>query len=125
MRHLLGRKRLSACGRSAAIHNRSMQGKPKWPWITLLVFQSIQALSLFPWLMMAGFAVMAFDAPGSERMWQPWAFVLAIWSYPLWLLLAGIVSWVLHFRHWNVTAVVITALFTLPVPAFALRIILS
>ncbi len=100
-----------------------MPAKPKWPWIVLIVLQSLQALTLLPWLMMAGFAVMAFDAPGSGKMWQPWVFVLAIWSYPLWLLLAGIVSWVLHFRGWNATAVLIAVLFTLPVPAVLLLMV--
>ncbi|MBE2181133.1 MAG: hypothetical protein IAE97_11750 [Chthoniobacterales bacterium] len=99
-----------------------MPANPKWPRIVLGVLQSIQALTLLPWLMMAAFAVMAFDAPGSEKLWQPWAFVLAIWSYPLWLLLAGIVSWVLHFRGWNVTAVLVAGLFTLPVPAVLILI---
>lgn len=99
-----------------------MPDKPKWSRVVLIVLQSIQALTLLPWLMMAGFAVMAFDAPGSEKMWEPWGFVLAIWSYPLWLLAAGIVSWVLYSRRWLVTAVVVAALFTLPMPAFLLLI---
>ncbi len=87
---------------------------PKWPWITLILAQLVQLLSLAPWLMMAGLAVMAFDAPGSERMWQPWAFVLAIWSYPLWLLLAAIASWVLfRFRRY-IGAVVVAGIFCLP-----------
>jgi hypothetical protein len=93
--------------------------RPKWPWIALVLMQLIQALSLVPWLPMAGFAVMAFDAPGSDKMWQPWMFVLGIWSYPLWLLAAGAISWLLFaFRH-HVAAVVLCAVFTLPMPAAA------
>lgn len=99
-----------------------MPRQPKWPWITLLLLQSLQVLSLLPWLVAAGLAVMAFDAPGSATMWQPWAFVLAIWSYPFWLLLAGIASWTLYFRRWHTTAVLISLLFTLPLPVFVLVI---
>ena len=74
---------------------------------------------------MAGLAVMAFDAPGSDKMWQPWAFVLAIWSYPLWLLLAGLGSWLLLKFGWRKSAIVLCAVFTLPMPAAILFIFLS
>jgi hypothetical protein len=89
--------------------------KPRWPWVTLLALQSLQVLSLVPWLLMAATSVMAFDAPGSEKMWQPWAFVIAIWSYPLWLLLAAGGSWLLYaFFHRPTAAVILAAVFTLP-----------
>lgn len=91
-----------------------MSPKPKWPWITLIILQVAQLASLIPWLMMAGLAVMAFDAPGSTENWQPWIFVLAIWSYPLWLLLAAIASWVLFAFGRYKTAVVIGGIFTAP-----------
>lgn len=71
---------------------------------------------------MAGLAVMAFDAPESVRMWQPWAFVLAIWSYPLWLLLAGTGAWILFVFRRYVWAVALCGLFTLPLPALCLAI---
>lgn len=96
--------------------------RPRWPWITLLGLQVLQLLSLGPWLPMAGLSFMAFDAPGSTEKWQPWAFVLAMWSYPLWLLLAGIVSWVLFAGGRRMGAVVLAAIFTLP--AFALTALL-
>jgi len=73
----------------------SQVNHPKWPWITLLVLQVLQLLSLVPWLPMVGLSFMAFDAPGSDKMWQPWAFVALICSYQLWLLGAGVLSWVL------------------------------
>lgn len=93
-----------------------MPKHPRWPWITLIILQLAQVATLLPWLMMAGLAVMAFDAPGSTKMWQPWAFVLAIWSYPLWLLLAAAGSWILFsFRkYW--AAVIVAIVFTLPIP---------
>ena len=93
----------------------SQVNHPKWPWITLLVLQGLQLLSLVPWLPMVGLSFMAFDAPGSDKMWQPWAFVALICSYPLWLLAAGILSWVLFaFRHY-VWAVAVCGIFILPV----------
>jgi hypothetical protein len=58
---------------------------------------------------------MAFDAPGSETNKIIWSFVVAIWSYPLWLLLVGVASWVLllKFRR-RVFAVVLSGVFSLP-----------
>ncbi len=57
---------------------------------------------------------MAFDATGSENMWQPWAFVIAIGSYPLWLLAAGTATWLLFAFRRPRTAVGIAVAFTLP-----------
>lgn len=93
---------------------------PKWPWITLLILETLQLLSLVPWLALAGFAVMAFDAPGSDKMWQPWALTLAVWSYPLWLALAAGVCWLLFARRWYRTSVGLAVLFTLPMPLLLL-----
>lgn len=44
----------------------------------------------------APMSVMAFDAPGSETKWQPWAFLMIVLSWPLVFLLAIILSWVLY-----------------------------
>jgi hypothetical protein len=93
----------------------SQVNHPKWPWITLLILQGLQLLSLLPWLPMAGLSFMAFDAPGSDKMWQPWAFVALICSYPLWLLGAGVLSWVLFAFRRYVWAVVVCGIFILPV----------
>jgi hypothetical protein len=93
-----------------------MASPSRWAWFFLLSLQVIQALSLLPWLMMAGLSIMAFDSPGSEKMWQPWAFVLALWSYPVWLLAAGVGSWLLLLRGQNLVALAIGVVFTLPVP---------
>jgi hypothetical protein len=94
--------------------------RPRWPWVTLLALQSLQVLSLGPWLLIAGTSVMAFDAPGSEKMWQPWAFVIAVWSYPLWLLLAAGGSWLLYAFHRPIAAIILTIVFTLPMPVLLL-----
>lgn len=68
---------------------------------------------------------MAFDAPGSTEMWQPWTFVLAIWSYPLWLLAAGIVSWTLYAFRWTKTAIGIAVAFALPMPVLLAVIVVA
>jgi hypothetical protein len=95
-----------------------MPHRARWPLFALIFLQSLQLLSLLPWLLFAGFSVMAFDAPGSEKMWQPWLMVGAIWSYPLWLLLAGLGSWLLYRWHHDRSAVILSAVFALPLPAF-------
>jgi len=95
----------------------AMTRSPKWPWITLLALQAVQLLSLLPWLLLAGISLMAFDAPGSEKTWQPWAIVLGIWSYPLWLLLTAIASWLLFVFHHYKSAITLSVVFTLPLPA--------
>jgi len=82
--------------------------------ITLIVLNFLQVASLPPWLLMAGLSVMAFDAPGSQNMWQPWAFVLAIWSYPLWLIAADVVAWMFYAFRKRIIALVITIIFSLP-----------
>ena len=63
--------------------------RPVWPWVSVIALELAQAITLVPWLVVAGLSVMAFDAPGSTKMWQPWVFVGAVWSYPLWLLAAA------------------------------------
>ncbi len=94
-----------------------MVNNPRWPWITLVVLQVLQLLTLVPWLGLAGLAFMAFGAPDSEKMWQPWALALTIWSYPVWLALAAAGSWLLYRYRWYVSAVVVAVIFTLPLPA--------
>lgn len=90
------------------------RSEPGWAILVAVVLQLLQVLSLFPWLVMAGLSVMAFDAPGSSGRWQPWAFVLAVWSYPAWILAAGIVSWVLIARGRRYAAMAVAAALTLP-----------
>jgi hypothetical protein len=69
---------------------------PRSALIWLIVSQAISALSLVPWVFVAGMAVMAFDAPGSTDLWGPWLFAGTIWSYPLWVLASAILAWVLY-----------------------------
>lgn len=75
----------------------------------LIVTQFGYLLSLLPWLMFSGLAVMAFDAPGSTQMWQPWLFVGLVWSYPVLPLLCSIAAWVLFTRGRGLAAAVATS----------------
>ena len=88
--------------------------RPRWPLVVVVALEIIQSVSLAPWLVMVGLSVMAFDAPGSERLWGPWAFVLAVWSYPLWLIAAGVASWILIARGHRFAALAIAAALTIP-----------
>lgn len=97
----------------------------RWPGVTLAVLQILQLVSLVPWLFLAGFAVMAFDAPGSTETWQPSALVFAIWSYPLWLLVAGIASWVFFWRGNPRVALGVGLVFTLPALAIGGLVLLG
>ncbi len=87
---------------------------PKWPLFTLLAMQALQLLSLFPWLMIAGLSFMVFDAPGSEKKQGSWLFVGAVWSYPLWLIVAAAISWPLLTRRHQRSALILGSVFTVP-----------
>ena len=93
--------------------------------ICLIIMQALQGLTLMPWVFMSMMAVMVFDAPGSTSLWQPWAFAIAIWSYPVWLGLAAVLSWVLFSKGWRAAALWVAFVFLLPFPAFFLFVFLS
>lgn len=46
--------------------------------------------------MMAPFSVMAFDAPGSDKMLLPWIFMLTAFTWPLLFIFSLILSWVFY-----------------------------
>ena len=54
-------------------------------------------------------AVMAFDAPGSERLWWVWAASLAMLSIPLWFVAGAVLGWVLHLRGWMLASLAVAA----------------
>ncbi len=83
------------------------------------------ALSLLPWVAMAGLAVMAFDAPGSTSNWQPWLLVGAIWSYPLFALGASIAAWVFLARKRGRAAAIATSVPLLLIILFFLILLVS
>ena len=92
--------------------------QPAWAFLTLILLHTLQALTLLPWLFVAGLAIMAFDAPDAAQNWQPWAFVLVVWSYPIWIAIPGLFSWWLFHRQKPKLGVLLALLFSLPFPAF-------
>lgn len=84
----------------------------------LITLQVFQGLTLLPWPFMAMTAVMFFDAPGSTSLAAPWMFALAIWTYPLWVGLAGVGSWILMNKGHRLASLVLATVFVLPIPVF-------
>jgi hypothetical protein len=75
--------------------------------IWLIVSQVLAALSLLPWLLIAGLSVMAFDAGFSTGAAL---FVGAIWAYPLLPLVCSVVAWVCYIKHRTRGAVIATSI---------------
>lgn len=73
----------------------------------LIVSQVLAALSLLPWLLIAGLSVMAFDAGFTT---EAALFVGAIWAYPLLPLACSIVAWVFYMKHRMRGAVIATSI---------------
>jgi hypothetical protein len=70
----------------------------------LIITQLLGALSLFPWLIMAGLSVLAFDSGyGLSAV----LFVAAIWLYPLLPLGCAVRAWSLY-RHGKLRGAMIT-----------------
>ena len=80
--------------------------------IWLIVSQLLALASLFFWLVLAGLSVMAFDSGESP---QAWAFVITIWSYPIWPILFTIAAWIAYARRKDRAAGILTTLTFLPV----------
>ena len=69
-------------------------------------------LSLIFWLVIAGLSVMAFDSGVSA---EAWAFVIAVWSYPIWPIGFAIAAWITYARKRDRLAGVLTTFTFLPV----------
>jgi hypothetical protein len=90
--------------------------------IWLIVSQLLALLSLVFWLLVAGLSVMAFDAGVTA---EAWAFVIAVWSYPLWPLVFAIAGWIAYARRKDRLAGVLTTLTFLPVLVLILILVFS
>ena len=75
--------------------------------IWLIVSQLLAVGSLLIWALMAGLSVMAFDSGVTP---EAWAFVIAIWAYPLFPLLMAIGAWVAFAFHKNRLAAILSGL---------------
>jgi hypothetical protein len=50
------------------------------------------------WLAASAIALTAFGAPGTSVTVRAWAFVLTLWSYPIWGLAPLVASWMIQRR---------------------------
>jgi len=83
------------------------------PILIWLILSQVLALgSLIFWLLMAGLSVMAFDSGESP---QAWAFVIAVWSYPIWPIVFTIASWIAYARKKDKVAGILTTFTFLPI----------
>lgn len=80
--------------------------------IWLIISQVLALASLFFWLVMAGLSVMAFDSGESP---EAWAFVIAVWSYPIWPIVFAITAWIAYARKKDKLAGILTTVTFLPV----------
>ena len=91
--------------------------------IWLIVSQVLAVASLLFWLVVAGLSVMAFDLGESP---QAWAFVITIWSYPIFPILMAIGAWIAYARHKNILSAIFSGLtFALPLLLFIFLWIVS
>lgn len=58
----------------------------------------ILVLGGVPWLAASAIALTAFGAPGTAVNVHAWAFVLVLWSYPIWGIAPVILAWMLRSR---------------------------
>jgi hypothetical protein len=80
--------------------------------IWLIVSQVLAVASLLLWLVVAGVSVMAFDSGESV---QAWAFVITVWSYPIFPILMAIGAWIAYARRKNRLSAILSGLtFALP-----------
>ena len=90
--------------------------------IWLIVSQLLAVGSLLIWALMAGLSVMAFDTGQSP---EAWAFVLAVWAYPLFPLTMAISAWVAFAFRKNRLAAVLTGLTFAPAWLFILALMIG
>ena len=91
--------------------------------IWLIVSQVLAVASLLFWLLVAATSVMAFDSGESP---QAWAFVITIWSYPIFPIVMAIGAWIAYARHKNILSAILSSLtFVLPFLLFILLWIVS
>jgi O-antigen/teichoic acid export membrane protein len=73
--------------------------------IWMIVAQLLAVGSLLIWLVMAGLSVMAFDAGETPAAW---AFVIAVWSYPIFPLGMSIGAWIAYARRKSKLAAILS-----------------
>jgi hypothetical protein len=105
---------------SIALETKPASRRPLLIW--LITSQLLALASLLFWLFAAGISVMAFDSGSTP---EAWAFVIAVWSYPIWPIIFTIAAWIAYARKKDKLAAVLTALTFLPVLVLILFIVSS
>jgi hypothetical protein len=65
----------------------------------LIIDAVIAGLGAVVWVAVSAIALTAFGAPGTSVDFHAWAFVLTLWSYPIWGIAPVIVAWMLRRRR--------------------------
>jgi hypothetical protein len=94
--------------------------KPVLLW--LVASQLLALASLVFWLLIAGLSVMAFDSGVTA---EAWAFVIAVWSYPVWPIVFAIAAWIAYARRKDKLAGILSTFTFLPVLVLILILVLS
>ena len=102
------------------METKAISRKPILIW--LVASQLLALASLVFWLLIAGLSVMAFDSGVTA---EAWAFVIAVWSYPIWPLVFAIAAWIAYARRKDRLAGVLTTLTFLPVLVLIVILALS
>ena len=90
--------------------------------IWMIVSQILALLSLIIWLLVAGLSVMAFDSGVTA---EAWAFVITVWSYPIWPVVFAIAAWIAYARKKDRLAGILSTVTFLPVLVLLLILIFS
>ena len=98
----------------------SASRKPILIW--LIISQLLALASLVFWLLIAGLAVMAFDSGVTP---EAWAFVITVWSYPIWPIVFTIAAWIAYARKKDRLAGILTTLTFMPVLVLIVILVLS
>lgn len=79
--------------------------------VWLIVSQVLAVASLLLWLVVAGLSVMAFDSGETP---QAWAFVITVWSYPIFPIVMAIGAWIAYRRRRNILSGILSGLTFFP-----------
>ena len=90
--------------------------------VWMIIAQILAVASLFMWVVIAGLYVMAFDAGETPAAW---AFVITIWSYPIFPLGLSIGAWIAYARRKNTLAAILSGLSFAPPILFGLILIIA
>jgi|GEM_PF-5400821 len=89
--------------------------------LTLFVCTPLYSIATIAAAMIAPFSVMAFDTPGSEKLWTPWIMLVSIYGLAIFLFVADIL--IIIFSLQRKRRLLIYSLL-LPAPFFIVLVII-